>query len=542
MSIERLMNGGLRLAPGCALALWLLMSSTAAIAGPFTEPGHAPGAMVDWATAVDEVVRGPEDINALSSPLASFGVEANVLGPATGASTDTLSLGDGGSITVYLESGISNGPADDFAIFENAFFEVFDLFAELAFVEVASNGIDYARFEVETLAELPVASYGTLDPSDYYGLAGRHAAPLGTGFDLADLAFDPLVQSGDVDLMDIRYVRLIDVIGDGSTVDALGRAIFDPYPTAFAAGGFDLEAVGVIHVPEPRFMLGLLLGLLGLLGLGLRQRSRDRALGSRRAMSATRGRTFAIALLSTWSFVSAAHALTATFDDLGLGVDAVENGAGLAGGYDSGGIFFENTYFASFDGFAGFAASTRTDTTTPGFGNQFSNITGSGAGGSAGYGIFYPGGRVVLPTVQTVLSADFTNTTYAALSMAHGDAFAKQFGGEFGDDEDYLRLLVEGFDEVGDSTGVVELMLADYRFSNNLLDYILDEWTTLDLTGLGQVKELGFGFESSDVGSFGINTPTYFAIDNLVTIPEPGTAILLGLGLLGLARRPRLAR
>jgi hypothetical protein len=216
-----------------------------------------------------------------------------------------------------------------------------------------------------------------------------------------------------------------------------------------------------------------------------------------------------------------------------------EDGSGLAGGYTSGGIFFENDYTALFDSFTGYAASTMTDTTTPGFGNQFSNITGSGADGSAGYGIAFQSGSIILPTPTVVLGAEITNTTYAALSMLNGDSFAKQFGGPSGDDEDFFRLLIEGIDEAGGSTGTVELMLADYRFSDDSQDFILDEWVFLNLSGLGVVSELQFSFESSDVGDFGINTPQYFAIDNLVSVPEPGTAMLIGLGLVALTYRPR---
>lgn len=256
-----------------------------------------------------------------------------------------------------------------------------------------------------------------------------------------------------------------------------------------------------------------------------------------------RGTLFTLILAGATLAAGSGSALTATFDDLGLGLglgaEPTFNGSDGAGGFSSGGVFFENSYTAAFDSFTGFAASTTTDATTAGFGNQFSSFAGGGAGGSAGYGLAYLGGRIVLPTAQTVLGADITNTTYAALSMRDGDAFSKQFGGGTGDDEDFFRLIIEGVDEFGNSTGNIDFLLADYRFADNTLDYIVAEWTFQDLSALGTVKELLFSFESSDVGSFGINTPVYFAIDNLTTVPEPGTTLLLGLGLGALAARKR---
>ena len=42
---------------------------------------------------------------------------------------------------------------------------------------------------------------------------------------------------------------------------------------------------------------------------------------------------------------------------------------------------------------------------------------------------------------------------------------------------------------------------------------------------------------SSDTGSYGMNTPAYFAMDSLTTVPEPMTIALLGLGGLLATRR-----
>jgi hypothetical protein len=261
----------------CVASLLLVTGlARSAAAGPFTDAGHPIESMTAWASAVEQTLRGPIDIDDPGLGLASFGSPENALGEATGESFDTLSLGDGGSITLYIEAGIRDDAGDDLAVYENGFFDLFGLFAELAFVEVSTDGVVFARFDSDALNGSPVDGGESLDPTDYDGLAGRHAAGLGSGFDLADLAFHPLVLSGDVRLDDIRFVRIVDVIGNGTTLDGAGRPVFDPYATPFPTGGFDLDAIGVIHVPEPAVAHGLLVGI-GLLGLFVRTHPRRAA-------------------------------------------------------------------------------------------------------------------------------------------------------------------------------------------------------------------------------------------------------------------------
>ena len=68
----------------------------------------------------------------------------------------------------------------------------------------------------------------------------------------------------------------------------------------------------------------------------------------------------------------------------------------------------------------------------------------------------------------------------------------------------------------------------------------------MDLSSLASARSLRFGLRSTDTSTFGdldgdgnpdyfINTPTYFALDNLTytAIPEPSSIALLALGLLG---------
>jgi hypothetical protein len=158
-----------------------------------------------------------------------------------------------------------------------------------------------------------------------------------------------------------------------------------------------------------------------------------------------------------------------------------------------------------------------TDNTTPGYGNQYSAITG-GAHTGSNYGIAFVGNcTITLASEQIVRSAHITNTTYTGLSMRDGDSFSKQFGGDSGDDPDWLKVTATGRDAGGNVTGTKDIYLADYRYSNNSKDYIVDTWRPVNFGTLGKVKSIEFSMCSSDVGDYGMNTPSYFAMDSLTT-------------------------
>jgi hypothetical protein len=53
-----------------------------------------------------------------------------------------------------------------------------------------------------------------------------------------------------VDLDAIRFVRIVDIVGDRSRRDSFGHPIYDPTPTMIS-GGFDLDGVGVLHAAGP---------------------------------------------------------------------------------------------------------------------------------------------------------------------------------------------------------------------------------------------------------------------------------------------------
>ncbi len=218
--------------------------------------------------------------------------------------------------------------------------------------------------------------------------------------------------------------------------------------------------------------------------------------------------------------------------------------------YSAGGARFLNTNSECCGGalfWNGFAYSNTTDTTTPGNSNEASAYAGAGANNSANYAVAYASRsnapRIEFDAPTLVLSAMFTNTTYTALSMRDGDSFGKKFGGANGTDPDFLLLTITGRDGANASTGSVDFYLADFGSNNSSQDYILDVWSLVNLSSLGLVSALEFSFDSSDdVGGYGINTPTYFALDNIQAVPVPAAAYLFGPALAALLLRRRKAR
>lgn len=224
-------------------------------------------------------------------------------------------------------------------------------------------------------------------------------------------------------------------------------------------------------------------------------------------------------------------------------------GAGAPeGAWVSQGVSFNTSEFGP-----GWSYSNVNDTQTTGFDNQWASITGSDVEGGGNYAIGSSyganGAYINLPEMHRVNSIQVSNATYPALSMRDGDAYAKKFGGDSGSDQDFFKVTFTGFaglNASGLELGSEEFFLADYRFTDHSLDYIVDDWNLVDLTGLGDARSIGIELNSSDVGSFGMNTPAYVAIDNfsIRAVPEPLSLPLLvcGCGILGFRRKRTVRR
>lgn len=184
------------------------------------------------------------------------------------------------------------------------------------------------------------------------------------------------------------------------------------------------------------------------------------------------------------------------------------------------------------DFFFGFSYSNVVNTTTPGVGNQYAAFAGSGSNGSSNY--LVGSSDTSLTANRQIQSIDIAPTTYTALAVRDGDDGGAGFAsGPLSESNGFFELVISGVD----TDLEIRVPFGDYRG-----DIDIDPapaFQTID-TSILNTNTLTFTFDGSDQGSFGLNTPLFFAADNIaVAVPEPGSLLLLNLGALLIATRRR---
>ncbi len=253
------------------------------------------------------------------------------------------------------------------------------------------------------------------------------------------------------------------------------------------------------------------------------------------------------AVMSLVFAVSHAPATTiATFDSKDTGEDGYYRPA-EAGTYDWTDAGMTFNLEVQDDGWGGtywegFTYSSVNNPDEGGWGNQYAVYQpGTDVSGTGVYAVGYVG--IAAPTITFESPAQTqglyaNNTAFAAWDMWEGSMFSNEF-----ESGDWFMLTITGLDSLGETIRSVDFYLADftgYQDGDDKDDYIVSEWTWVDLTGLGsQVASLQFVLSSSDVGEYGMNTPAYFAIDNVTIIPEPSVLALLMVAAMGLLMRRR---
>lgn len=475
-----------------ALVILLTNYSYLSAQGPYSPPAGQTGSTAiytdsaiikSWATGI-ELYHGWVQINDTSikyngSNKATFAYPSIALGKAQESSYDVVSLGDGGIASLTFDRPIVNGKGADFAVFENGFS---DTFLELAFVEVSSDGERFVRFPAVSLTPTTeqVGGFGALDATNLYNLAGNFRQGYGTPFDLDDIK-----DSTNIDLNNIRFVRVVDVVGNienaYATYDSKGNKVNDPWPTPFHSCGFDLDGIAILNAGQPYIISNLddlvlandtywYPGVDTLWGDGLAKFKFDADPNFERGFLLSNQRNDTI-----------------DQNDLGLSVYSAITKGGMNAA-DTGG-----TNYAVAQVSINWLGDYSNIPVEVGFEDEKS---------------------------QTVSGFYVTNSSYSYISMVEGDMFAKKFGGASGNDPDYFKILIWGEKEDGSKTDTIDFYLADFRFNDNSKDYIVNNWRWVDVSKLGKVKKLHFNLASSDVGTWGMNTPSYFCLDNLTIIPD----------------------
>jgi len=248
-----------------------------------------------------------------------------------------------------------------------------------------------------------------------------------------------------------------------------------------------------------------------------------------------------ILLLSSWGSTAD---IVVDFDELEIENESVLIGDASQSSIISKGVSFNRTFEFGFPG--AWAASNQTDLETAGFENKYSAYSAPGGGGvdgSENFLVAFNSGAsqatVMFQQPTSLKGMYITNTTYAHFAVAEGidneDGTTNFVKGRFAEG-DFFQLTVQSLDATRTQIGSSDFFLADFRDGKS---EIVSNWTWMDLTGLGDVTSLSFDMNSSDVGQFGMNTPAYFAIDNLTLagVPEPTSSLLLWSGVICLFHR-----
>jgi hypothetical protein len=199
-----------------------------------------------------------------------------------------------------------------------------------------------------------------------------------------------------------------------------------------------------------------------------------------------------------------------------------------------GGVKFEYGWNTAFGGYweSGTAYTNLNDTVNGSYTNLYGAITGN-AFSNNNYATTQGGAVISFPNNTTAVHGFYiTNTTYAWKTIKNGDSFSRKFGDTTGTGSgtsiaqgaypDWFKVLVRGYRNGVMLTDSVEFFLADYRFAGTAGDYAIKNWQFVNCIALGQVDSISFDLKSSDVGNFGMNTPSFFSMDNFATVSTVG--------------------
>lgn len=243
----------------------------------------------------------------------------------------------------------------------------------------------------------------------------------------------------------------------------------------------------------------------------------------------------------------------------------------------SGGLQFKTTsYNYEYYNGGGFLLSNSSDTSNISYSNDLCSVTGTGAGGSQQYAVFYGNVsdsngvasktaykgteyfstvpetcQLVFDDIVSVSSVDIANTLVGAKILGNPDSSMNMgytesedglivYDSVYNTDDAFFAVLIRGIYADGTLTETDEAVcyvLASHGF-------LSEEWNTVDLSSLSADGLIGLDFQilSSFGNAWGMTSPAYFALDNIVygAVPEPAAvSALFGMLALSTALRNR---
>ncbi len=173
--------------------------------------------------------------------------------------------------------------------------------------------------------------------------------------------------------------------------------------------------------------------------------------------------------------------------------------------YEEGNVSFPVNWMPAYMTWSGFAISSRTETTFDKlFPDQFNSIAGKAYKGNNYCVIYTFGEKITFKKASAVKGFYFTNAAYTAKAITEGDGMTP---GAFTAD-DWFKCTVTG-EKADGTTASVDLMLAENG------SYV-SGWTFADLSSLGNVVSLSFSFDGTRKNDWGVTTPTYICIDDII--------------------------
>lgn len=128
------------------------------------------------------------------------------------------------------------------------------------------------------------------------------------------------------------------------------------------------------------------------------------------------------------------------------------------------------------------------------------------ANGSSNFAVVYCDASIYFADgkEREIRSMDVAPTTYQLGVTTYGDGYATSLA-----EEGELTAILTGYDAKGNVTGTVNIDMAKDG-------ELLTTWKTMSLSALGKVASVQFTMTGTDLSSYGLKHPKYFAFDNVV--------------------------